>query len=774
MIAILALGIGANTAVFSVVDAVLLRPPLFERPERLVQVKEFALERSRWFRASEYPLLEERDDLFEAVAAHNRNLVTLTGGPGPDQVFSVGSSAGLMSLLGVRAHLGRTVLESDGALNAPNVATISHRLWHRRFQADPEIVGQSMMISEELFTIVGVMPPEFEFPVANVDLWVPLRLTAESGPFPGVIARLADGVTIGEVQSALGVVTDQLRELDPKRNADLNVVATQWRQELEPQYERTMVLILGAVAFVLLIACANVAGLLLGRAVKREREIAVRAALGAGLWRVARGLMAESLALAVLGSAGGVLMAHLVLRWAAAQLAVLPITVPHLQHVELNPRALLASVASCLLVAGLCSLAPILFAYRTDTQGVLRSGHRSGSKGSGSLFSFLIASQAAFAFLLLVGSGLMVQSVIRLQQADKGFRTEQVLTLRVPVGSMNGGPPSDKVTPEQIRAHYQELVERIEALPGVREAAITSNLPLSGIRMTIADRGPDGKRVGYSLRSVSRNYFSVMGIRLRAGRLFTEADGPDVATVGIVNEHMARQLYPDRDPIGQLLNPANPKNPVRIVGVAENSWQGHYDRELEAEAYMPYRQLMRWSFASTIVVRTVNEPLTLAETLRKEVWAADPDQPILKVETMDTVVANSIWRPRFSAWLFSILGALALLLAALGVYAIVSYTSSMRLREVGIRIAVGATPGNVVGLILRDATTPLAVGLVAGGAAAFFLSDFIATLLFETQGSDPVAYAGAAAILLGVGVLAGIRPALSAAAAKPLTVLGAE
>ena len=769
---ILALGIGANTAVFSIVDAVLLRPLPYRSPGRIVQIEKVTPKRlSTLVPASVYQPLAERSDLFEQIVLYRRSRVTVTGGGDPDQVWALRTSARLFSLLGVSAQLGRVLVDSDDALNAPYTVVISNRLWQRRFHADPDVVGRQITISDETFIVAGVMGPEFEFPNSSIEMWLPLRLSSPSKEWLNVIARTNRDVSLPRAQSGLQGLASQLERQDPQRNAGLQLVVSPWTQAPEPEYELTLILVLAAVGLVMLVACANVGSLLLSRAVQRQKEIAIRVSLGAGFWRVTRQLLAESCAIAVLGCAAGLAVAHYALQYLTKQLAALPIILPRIQHLDLDSRALLLSMGLCLLVTGVCSLAPILFASRTDSQAVLRGGQGTGTRGSSRLFFVLVASQGAFAFLLLVGSGLMVRSLIRLQETDKGFRPEHVLTLGVPIGSMYGYTPSRYAELPSKTAYYDKLLALVERVPGVAEAALVNNLPLSRIQTRITFPGPDGPMLS---RIISPRYFAAMGIPLVSGRLFEEADQRGAPGVAIINEYLAGRLFPDRDPLGQLLPSENREKAVKVVGVVKNSWLARYDQPMEGEVYLPYRQVIRFAFALTVVVRTPDEPFALAETLRKEIWALDPNQPVLEVRTMNEVVAQSIWRPRFSAWIFSALGGLALLLTAVGVYSVVAYTTALRMREVGIRIALGATQGTVAKTVLRDAMMPLAAGLVGGLGAALLLSHLLVGLLYQISGTDPTAYLGAGALLLAIGGFAGLGPALKAARCQPLSVLKVE
>lgn len=477
-----------------------------------------------------------------------------------------------------------------------------------------------------------------------------------------------------------------------------------------------------------------------------------------------------------MGCAAGLMVAHYTLHFLSRQLAGLPIMLPHLQRVALNGRVLLFNAVLCVLLAGACSLAPVLSASKTDLQGALRSGlASSGARDSMRLFSILIACEAAFAFLLLVGSGLMIRSLVRLQQEDHGFRPDHVLTLRVPLGTRTQPRPTGKYdTKARQMAYYRELLERLQRIPGVRSVAVVNNLPLSGVNSSVPRRGPDGKAMLVSTRTISSQYFEAMGIPLLAGRTFSESDKSGSPGVVIINESLARQLFPNSDPIGQTLPEDSNAPAPTIVGVVRDSSQLSYDQPAKAEMYLPYQQFIFAVFMSTVVARTSGDPLSVANAFRREVWAVDADQPIVKVETMNDVIADSIWRPRFSAWIFSVLGGLALLLTSAGVYSVVAYTTTLRAREVGIRMALGATPQNVVAVIVRGVMIPLASGLAVGLGAALLLSRLLASLLYEIRGTDPLTYVAAAILLIAIGAFACARPAWKAATGDPLRALRTE
>ncbi len=767
--AILALGIGASTAVFSVVDAVLLRPLPYTSANRLVEIKETTEREMNAVTTQDFLNLRDRTDLFEKAVAYVRDDMTVTGIGEPTQAIVSRASAGLFTFLGVRAGLGRALVEADDDPGAANVAVLSDRFWRRVYRGDPGVVGRTIRLSDQPYTIVGVMPREFEFGYSNFDLWIPIRLgPAYNSWWPYVTARMKAGISISQVRSAMEIAAHQFEREDPKEKAGLRIAVSPWRETPTREYELTLVFILGAVGLVLMIACVNVASLLLSRAVQRQREMAIRASLGAGLWQVMRQLLAESFALALAGSAAGIVIAHYALEYLIKQLARLPIALPHLQRVALDERVLLFNVVLCLSLACIISVAPILMASKTDLQSVLRGGHGTGgSRTSTRLFSILIASESAFAFLLMVGSGLMIRSLVRLEKADHGFHPDHVLTIRVPVGSLRQLRPGSKyATKPQQMAYYHELVERLHRVPGVKALAVVNNLPLSDVNTTLVGDGP--------ARTISPEYFTVMGTPLIAGRFFSESDRTGSPGVAIINERLAQELFPDRNPVGENLPAEGSVKGAMVVGVVRNAPQMSYEEPPSGEIYLPYQQYIFAAFMSSIVVRTSGEPLALAGTLKKAIWTVDPAQPIVKVETLNDVIADSIWRPRFSAWIFSVLGGLALLLTSAGIYGVVAYTTALRTREVGIRVALGASPRNVVAEIVRSAMIPLAAGLAVSLAAALILSRLLASILYEISSTDPLTYLGAGVLLLAIGAVASARPAWKAATGDPLQALRIE
>jgi putative ABC transport system permease protein len=770
----LALGIGATTAVFSIVDAVLLRPSPYPFAQQLVRIEESTLSAapSSVVSPKHYQLWASRNDIFEKVAAYTRDIVTLTGNGEPEQVTAV-RSLGLFQVLRVPARLGRTLTASDEQQGLGNIAVLSDRLWRRRYHADPGIIGREITVSDQACTIVGVMPPDFEFRFPEAELWTPLRL-ATTSTWPQLVARLQTGVSFSQAQSAMKIVADQMKQEEPK-DRSFRIMVTPWSDVPDQKYKLNLIFVLAAISLVMLIACVDVGCLLLSRAVGRQKEIAIRAALGAGLWRITRQLLSESLVLTLLGSLAGIVVARLLLQLLTRQLAALPIVLPHLQLVGLNQRVLLFNTALCLILTGLCSLAPILLAVRTDLQAVFRGGQgAAGHRLSSRLFSALIGIEAGLAFLLLAGSGLMIRSLLILQQSDHGFQPDHVLTLRVPLGTAMQPRPTGKydTRPRQM-AYYREILERVKILPGIKAAAIVNNLPLSGTGTSLTFNLGDPKAES-SARTISPDYFAAMGIPLVAGRAFADSDKSGAPQVAIINEHLARQLFQNRSPLGERLTEGSNTNGPTIVGVVKDSSQMSYELPAISEVYIPYQQYIFATFMSTIVVRTEGEPEALAAALRKQVWAVDPNQPIIKVETMQDVISHSIWRPRFSAWIFSVLSGLSLLLTGLGIYGVVAYTANARAHEVGVRVALGATVNDVLAVILRGAMVPLAVGIGLSVLVAVPLSRLLTNLLYRVSGSDPWTYLSAAALLLIMGAAASARPAWRAATRDPLQTLRAE
>lgn len=772
---ILGLGIGAATAVFSVVDPVLLRPLPYQAADRLVAVTESTPQRVYdSVPVSDFRYWRERTRAFDQTVPFRKDMVTITGVPQPDQVWAVRTSGRLFALIGADAKLGRTLIDADDDPGSPPVAVLSYRLWRGLFHGDPAIVGRNITVSGENFTVAGVLPPDFEFYSSAIDLWLPLRMTAASDYTVSVLARLKTGVSLEQSRADLAVSARELSQRDPRNDAGLRIHVAPWREDPGPQYTRSLECLLAAVGLLLLIACANASSLLLSRTVRRQKEIAIRASIGAPFRRVLRQLLAESLVLACLSASAGVAAAWLTLRFLVRQLAALPINIPHISRVALDGRILIFDCLLCGFVACLCTVAPVLFARRTDIQNVLR-GHGSGGRHSARIFSVLIASQAGLAFLLLAGSVLLIRSVDSLRHADNGFRPDHVLTLRVPIGTFTARRPGGQYDTKHRQAEfYARVLERLERMPQISAVAVVNNPPLSHVNTTTIMRSANGVDIGFSTRTISSQYFPAMGTPLLRGRLFTDADTADSAKVAIVNEFLAKQLFPARDAVGQHLPGEGNHTDAEIVGVVKNAWQLDYNAPVVGEVYLPFRQFIFGTFMSTFVVRTTADPVSIAAAIRHEVAAIDPNEPVTKIETLTDIIDDAIWIPRFSAWIFSAMALMALALTAAGIYAVVAYTSALRARELGIRVAVGATPRNLAADVLRRIMIPLAAGLAASAIAAIGLSRLLTSLLYGVSPEDPLTYILCFALLAALGLLAAIRPAWRAATGDPMASLRAE
>jgi putative ABC transport system permease protein len=771
VIAILAIGIGANTAVFSVVDAVLLRPLPYLAAQRLVKVEENVNRSNGVVSTDDYLALRNRNDIFEQIAAYRKDVLTVTGIGRPDQFMAVRASSELFSLLGVHAQIGRTFGDADDQQSSPDLVVLSDRLWRRVFQANTDVIGRRMTLSGSVFIIIGVMPKEFEFPDANVGLWTSFKPLGSNYSVQ-ILARLREGISLAQAQSAVTILAHQLEQQSGQRKAALEIVVSPWRQTAEREYELTLIFVLVAVGLVLLIACGGVGSLLLSRAIQRQKEIAIRLSLGASSWRIARQLLAETLVLAISSTVIGVALGHYILQFLSKAMLSLPIALPRVQTMSLNGRVLSFSIGLCLLSSCLLTLMPVLLTRRTDVQTALHSGVALKQlRRPSRMFSILIASEAACVFLSLVGAGLMIRSLIRLQQEDHGLHPDHVLTMQIPIGTLTQPKPVGRyeTKPEQM-SYYDTLLRRLHGIPGVKSVAFVNNLPLSGSNTTTPLQALTGDSKLVSTRTISPEYFAVMGIALLAGREFSEADQAGSPVVCIINEYLARQLFPDLDPVGRML----PGLPVKIIGVVKNSPQLSYEEPAKGELYYPFRQFLFGTFLSTIVVRTQGNPLSIANRLSKEVWTIDPDQPIVKVKTMNDVISDSIWRPRFSAWILSILAVLALSLTAAGVYGIVAYMVVLRAKETAIRVALGATSTRILSLIIRDALLPLSIGLAVSFVLALLLSRLLTSLLYEISRTDPVTYLGATLLLIAIGVIASAWPGWKATKRNPLEALRME
>src|SRR5262247_1832860 len=788
----LALGIGANTAIFSVVNAVLLRPLPYAEPERLVALWESNTQRPESRNSISYPNFFDwraQSKSFERMASYYTNNMALTGVAAPVNLRSAVVSPDLFATLGVRPQLGRWFV---GEEEKPGIraAIISHGLWQRQFGGDPNVIGRAMTLNGKQFNVVGVMPAGFQFPIEAepVEVWVTSSIDGEKtdpkepaqneqrgSHFLQAVGRLKPGVTLEQAQAEMNVIGANLEKQYPDSNTRRGVNLIPYHNDLTQDYSEALWLILGAVGCVLLIACANVANLLLARATARYKEIAVRAALGANRWRVMRQLLTESLSLALGGGLFGLLLAW----WGTdALIRLIPEEVPRLAEINIDRWVFGFTLLISVVTGVVFGLAPALQASKVELTEAMKEGSRGAGAGAGRgrLRGALVVAEIAIALVVLIGAGLLLQTFRRLQQVDLGFDIHNILTAVVEL------PDARYPKPEQAAAFYQTLLDRVKALPGVEAVSAIVPQPLSGDSMMISfdieGRDiPKGERPSSHFRSISLDYFSVMKIPLLAGRAFTERDDAHSPGVVIVNETFAKRHFPNESPIGKHVKPgiALEGEPVwrEIVGVVKDvKHRQSLSRDYEPEYYLPHAQMPINSM--NLVIRATNDPRGLARSLELEVQSLDRDIPVYRIKTLEQYLGVAVAQPKFNALLLSLFAGLALLLTAIGLYGVMAYSVIQRAQEIGIRIALGAQTGDVLKMVLRQGLKLTALGLLIGLAAAYALTRYMQSLLFGVKPTDPLTFAAIALLLVVVAFLACWIPARRATKVDPMVALRCE
>ncbi|HKQ92034.1 MAG TPA: ABC transporter permease [Blastocatellia bacterium] len=771
----LALGIGANSVIFSFFNGILLRPLPFQQPERLVLLDEIATNRGGASLGVSWPnYLDWRaqNQAFSDLGCYQDITFTLTGVGDAEELSGAFISDRLFEALGVAPQLGRAFLPEENQPARHRVVILSHGLWQRRFGGDQKILGKTITLVNRAWMVVGVMPPGFKFPGA-VDFWAPLAHAARwsrSMHGLGAIARLKPGATIEQAQSEMSLIARRLAEQYPASNEGLDVRVTGLRDHLVKDYRRGLWILLGAVGAVLLIACANVANLLLARAAARRREMAIRAALGAGRFRIVRQMLCESLLLGVLGGAVGMALAWLGLN---LLLAALPAELPFWMKFNVDGRVLGFTLAVSLLTSLACGAAPSWNAARIDLIETLKDGGRGAAGGSRQhLRRLLVTAQVALALILLAGAGLLMRSFLRLQQVRLGFNPDNVLTLRVTVtgSGYRGGSAS----------FFHQLVERVNALPGVEVASAIIPLPLSGIgeswdeRLTVEGQPalPFGQAPIINDGRITPHYFRTMEIPLLAGRAFNDADTRDTPRVAIVDERLAREYWPSESPLGKRIRFGPPENNApwhTIVGVVGTVQHERLDAAMRKMVYVP--NLQNPVGFQTLVVRSNLPRESLIPAVKNVVKEMDPNLPITHVETMREVIAESVWQPRLYATLFAVFSVVALTLAAVGIYGVMSYAVTARTNEIGIRMALGAERRHVLKLVVGHGMALALGGVGVGLAGALLLTRLMKTLLFGVSATDPLTFAGVSLLLFSVALLACYLPARKATQVDPLVAL---
>jgi putative ABC transport system permease protein len=786
-ILVLALGIGANTAIFSVVNAVLLRPLPYRTPSELVWLWGANPLNDIPKESASYPDFNdwrEQGHSFQTMAGFASSTGILTGGDGEPERIPGGVILGdLFSVLGVEPALGRKFLpeEYDGSKN--HVVILTHALWQRRFGGNPGIIGQQITVNGNPHTVVGVLPAAFQDPMPgarkHAQLWLPLTVTdgmrqSRRGDFLYVVARLKPGVTIDGARSEMKGIASRLEKQYPDTNTAWGVIVETVHETLTGDVRPALLLLLGAVAFLLLIACANVANLLLARASSRQREMSIRAALGASRGRVVRQLLTENLLLSLTGGAIGLLFAV----WGMhALLVVSPGNIPRLDSIGINRDVLLFTLGMSVLTGLVFGLAPALTASKPNLNDALKEGGRGAAEGAGGrrLRNALAVLEIALSLVLLVGAGLLIRSFLLLQQVKPGFNPQRLLSVDLSL-------PAAKYGEAQALQFFEQLLVGIAQQPGVEAATISSDMPLTGNSdflafavegrsLTPTDRTPDAEA-----RVVSPDYFRTLQIPLRTGRLLTDRDTRDVPDAVVINQTLARKYFAGEDPLGKRITFGDPQAPngqwYTVVGVVGDVRGTRLSDEPYAQLYTSYRQTPRRAF--TLIVRTAAEPALMQKTVRDQVWALDRQQPLYNVRTVDQVLAQAIARPRFNMLLISILAGVALVLAAVGIYGVISYSVTQRTHEIGIRMALGANTSDVLKLVVGQGMLLAGTGLALGLLAAFALTRIMSSLLFAVSATDPVTYLGLALLLGFIAFLACYIPARRATKVNPVTALRAE
>ncbi|HEX5581011.1 MAG TPA: ABC transporter permease [Gemmatimonadaceae bacterium] len=777
----IALGIGATTTIFGVVDGVLLSPLPYREPATLVGVHETDPGAGNdAFPTTPATFLDWRKETrsFTAMAASRNQAATLTGDGEPQRVPGGAVSAGFFEVLGVRPIIGRGFTAEEDAAGAGQVVVLSEGLWRERFGGDRAVVGRTMNVNGRPYTIVGVMPASLRLPSADTELWVPLAFSAEEASARGshhlqVVARLAPGATLEQANAELRTIAARMQREYPEFQSGFGAAARPLSTDIVGDVGRPLWVLAGAVGFLLLICCANVANLMLARAASRRKEIAIRSAIGAGRGHIVRQLLAESLVLSLIGGGAGLVLAA----WGTDLLVALgPAELPRLQEIGVDARVAAFALAASLVTGALFGIAPAVHASRSDLNDTLKDGTKGSSGGPGRARArqALLVAEVAISLTLLVGAGLMMKSLNRLRAVDPGFRTTGILTAQLPL------PLARYDSTYKRMALYQALEERARAIPGVRSVGFTSGVPLSGSTAILGywiegktPRNDNSQVPTATFYQVAGDYFQTMGIPLRKGRYLGAGDRADAPRAAVVNETLARQQFAGEDPIGKRFQIGPDSAPYyTIVGVVGDSRHQGLGAEPPPQLYVPFAQE---GFGNlSLVVHAEGDPTRLIASLRGELQALDPDLPLARARTMDDVIAEGIARPRFITLLLGAFAGIALVLALVGTYGVVAYTVAQRTQEFGIRMALGADARRVLVDVVMHAARVTAIGIVVGVAAALVLSRGLATLLFQVHVTDPVTYAVIAALLLGVTVLASWIPARRATRVTPLNALRAE
>ena len=782
----LALGIGANSAIFSVVNAVLLRPLPYKDSSRLAVIWETKLSKGilqEQVSPPDYRDWVEQQRAFDQIAAMRVQPAVLTGGQLPERVETAVISPNTFELLGVKAALGRTFFTEEDQAGRNRVAVMSYGLWERRFGGDATILGKSIAVDGKSFTIVGVTARDFRLLDTPSELWMPYTLDAKELSQRGfrtlrVIGRLKPGVSLEQASAEMGSVAHRIEQQNADTNAGYSTRIVALRDQLVGDIGPSLWMLLGAVVFLLLIACANVASLLLARAGSRDKEIVLRMALGANPARLLRQLLTESVLLALAGGLLGLALAA----WSISVVAQFgPAKLPRLAEIDIDWRVLAFTLTVSLATGIIFGLAPALLTVRSDLNSVLKTSSRgtTGSRSRARWRNALVACEIASCVVLLTGAGLLIRSFAHLESVNPGFRPDHVLTMQIAL-------PETRYSGQKIALFYQELVERSHALAGVQYAGIARNLPLSGsdasLNFVIENRpvesSSEQSRAKY--RTASADYFAALGIPLLRGRYFDRTDGDKTPGVVIINNTMARRFWPGEDPLGKRMKAGfDGSRWCTIVGIVGDVKHTGLDAETNAEMYYHYLQippeLMGFVEGTmTLVLRTQAEPNSMVAAVRGEVQKLDADLAVFNVKSMQDLVGGSLAQPRFRTLLLGVFAGVALILAATGLYSVIAYAVTQRTNELGVRMALGAQKSDVLKLVLGEGAQLASMGIGIGLVVALPLMRIISRLLFGVNAADPVTFGATAVVILLVTVAASYLPALRAIKVDPVVALRTE
>lgn len=770
----LALGIGANSAIFSVVNAVLLRPLMYRDSEKLIRLYE-GLPQGGTGSVSVPNLKDwrEQNTVFSEITAYQFGNFNLSIQDQPERIVGANVSSEFFDVLGTRAQLGRTFQKGEDQPGSNRVVVLSDALWRRNFGADANLVGKDISIGGENFSVIGVMPPQFKFFASQ--MWLPLVFTEKQLASRGshafnVLGRLKPERTLDQAKEEMATIARRLEQQYPDQQKNRTIKLVPLQEDNVRLIRPALFLLLAAVGLVLLIACTNVANLLLARAASRRSEIAIRAALGAKRGRLVRQFLTESVLLSFLGGLCGLLLA----KWGTDVLVSMATGyLPVMTEISLDWRVMGFTLALSLLTGMIFGMAPAMHISKTDLQDAIKDGGSRGGSSRGSwLRGFLVVAEVAAALILLVGAGLLLKSFLHLLQVNPGFRTENVLTMRISL------PDGKYKSADAMAGFYRQLLERVAPLPGIEASGVINLLPVlqagynGEFQIVGQEPDPSGKPPLVEIRTVSPDYFRALGVPLVSGRTFNARDQQGSEPVAIVNETFARRLIPNQDPLGKYIKDDQEPG-IKIVGVVGDVKQFGLIAPTIPELYTPYTQPPGpgTTQTMTLVVRTSGDPEALGPVLRKEVLSVDPAQPVYEVQTMQTVIGKAVSYQRLNMQLLGIFATLAMILAVIGIYSVMSYQVSQHTHEIGIRMALGAQPWHVLRLILREGLTLTLIGVVLGVAGAFALTRLLASLLFGVRASDPLTYVMVSLLLIFVALLACILPARRATKVDPLIAL---